>query len=197
MKEFHLSTSGERIGSCAFASAMAVCFGALLVALRGNMGLLITCGAGALLITVLLVISAVSMLKAVCVVDPEKKTVDVKGMPAYTVDVSKAVQLQTLPRKNGQATTRVLVFSDEEDQIVATIPTMFTHKQGMMAEPMAEEMAAALGIAFKRNIPEWEFDKKLYEEHMKQVAEEEREAAKKRREERMRNRINKRKNQMK
>jgi hypothetical protein len=196
MKEFQLSTSSERTVSCAFVAAMAVCFGILLYSLRESMTLMIGCAVATALITVLLAISAVGTVKAACVADTEKKTVEVKGFPSYTVDISKAVQLQTLPRKNGQATTRVLVFSDDDDQIVATIPTMFTFKQGMMAEPMAEEMAAVLGLRFKRNIPEWEFDKKLYEEHQKQVAAEERAAAKERREARMRQRINKRKKEM-
>lgn len=196
MKEFRLSTPGERIVSCAFAAAMAACFGILLYSLRDNTTLLTVCAVATVLITVLLAVSAVGTVKAACVADPEKKTVEVKGFSGYTVDISKAVQLQSLPRKNGQATSRVLVFSDEDDQIVATIPTMFTFKQGMMAEPLAEEMAAALGLRFKRNIPEWEFDKKLYEEHQKQVAAEERAAAKKRREERMRMRIEKRRKDM-
>lgn len=197
MKEFRLSTTSERIVSTLFSVAMIVCFGFLLYALRDKTGLLIMCGLGTLLITVMLVLYVVNVLKAVCIVDPEKKTVEVKSSVSYTVDITGAVLLQTLPKTMGNVTMRSLVFSDEEMNIVASIPTMFTYKQGMMAEPMAEEMAKELGIEFKRNIPEWEFDKKLYQEHQKQVAQEEREAAKKRRQERKERRIRKYKNNMK
>ena len=192
MKTFRLSTPGERITSISFVAAMTVCFGVLLFALRASTGLLIACGLCIALIVGLLGFYVVSVLKAACVVESGKKTVQVKGFPDYTVDVSNAVLVQTLAKKNGQTTNRVIVFSDADENIIATIPTMFTYKQGMMAEPMTEEMAGVLGIEFKRNIPEWEFDKKLYEEHQKQVAAEERAAAKKRRQEKMALRIKKR-----
>lgn len=191
MKEFRLSTPGERIASISFVVVMTICFGALLFALRASTGLLIACGLGVALIVGLLGFYVVSVMKAACIVEPGKKTVQVKGFPNYTVDVSDAVLMQTLPKKNGQTTARVIVFSDAEEKIVATIPTMFTYKQGMMAEPMAEEMAGVLGIEFKRNIPEWEFDKKLYQEHMKEVEAQQRKEAKERRQKRMEQRIRK------
>lgn len=194
MKEFKLSTPSEQTAGMAFSAATIVGFGILLYALRTQLVLMIACGLGMLLISALLVLYVINVRRAVCVVDPANKRVEVKGVVNFGADISKAVLLQTLPQKNGQTTSRVLVFSDEDMQIVATIPTMFTHKQGKMAEPMAEEMAAYLGIEFKRNIPEWEFDKKLYEEHQKQVAAEERAAAKERRQKRIAQRINKRKN---
>lgn len=192
MKEFRLSTPGERVASVFFVIVMTICFGALLVALRERTGLLIACGLGVALIVVLLAFSAISIMKAACIVEPGKKIVQVKGFPDYTVDVSDAVLMQTLPKKNGQSTARVIVFSDAEGKAVATIPTMFTHKQGMMAEPMAEELAGVLGIEFKRNIPEWEFDKKLYQEHMKEVEAQQRKENKERRQKRMEMRIRKR-----
>lgn len=194
MKEFQLSTPKERLAGMVFSGVTIVAFGILLYALRTRIALMIACGLGVLLISVMLVFYVINVRRAVCVADPQNKTIEVKGVANFSADISKAVLLQTLPKKNGQTTSRVLVFSDEEMQIVATVPTMFTYKQGMMAEPMAEEMAAYLGIEFKRNIPKWEFDKKLYEEHQKEVAAEERAAAKKRREKRMAYLINKRKN---
>ncbi len=191
MKEFRLSTSAERIAGVLFSVAAAICFGLLVYALRSQLWLMILCGLGALLIVALLILYVLNALSAACVVDVEHKKVEVKGFPGHTVDVSGAVSLQTLPKSNGQTTMRVLVFSDAEENIVAKIPTMFTFQQGKMAEPVAEEMAKVLGLEFKRNIPEWEFDKKLYEEHMKQVAAEEKAEAKKRRKARMAYRINK------
>lgn len=197
MKEYRLSTLRDRVTGVSYAIGAAICFGLLLYSLRSNTSLLIICGLAVLLIMILLVLYAVNALKAVCIVDLETKMLQVKGVSNYSVDISGAVLLQTQPRKIGQSITRVLVFSDEETNVIVSIPTMFAVRQGMMAEPLAERMAKELGIAFKRNIPEWEFDKKLYQEHQKQVAQEEKEAAKKRRQERMQLRIQKRKDRMK
>ena len=170
MKKFRLSTPAERIAGISFTAVMIICFGVLLYALRGNTGLLIASGLGVLLITVILCIYVVSVLKAACIINAETKIMEVQGLSNYTVDLSNAVLLQTLPRKSAQTTIRVLVFSDADEQIVATVPTMFTHKQGILADPMAKEMAEALGIAFKQNVPEWEYDKEKFKEHQKEEA---------------------------
>ena len=197
MKEFRLSAPRERVASISFSICAIVCFGVLLYALRQNVGLLIACGLAVLLISALLVYYMISVMKAVCIVDTLNKTVEVKGAAHFTVDVSKAVLLQTFAKKNGQSSLRVLVFSDAQEQIVATIPTMFTYKQGALADPMAKEMAESLGIGFKENVPKWEYDKEAFREHRKQEAAEEKAAAKARREQKAKYRIEKRKKNLK
>lgn len=194
MKEFRLSTPGERLASIAFSVLMVICFGGLLFLLRNNLGLLIVCGIATALLTLLLGVYVYNVLRTVCIADPEKKTLTYQGINGKVFDLTNAVQLQTLPKRNGQTVIRTLVFSDEEDMIVAVVPTMFTYRQGMMAEPMAEEMAQVLGIRFKRNVPEWEFDKALYKQHIKEEAEREKAESKARREAKMKHRINKYKN---
>lgn len=181
MKEYRLSTPKERITGIAFSAAAIACFGILLYVLRTQISLLIVCGLCMLLISALLVIYVINVLQAVCIVDTEKKTIEVKGLSGFTADISKAVLLQTVAKKNSQAVLRMLVFSDEQEEIVAVVPTMFTYKQGALAEPMAKEMAKDLGIEFKENIPAWEYDKEAFKEHVKQEEEEERRAAKERR----------------
>lgn len=171
MKKFQLSSPKERIAGIVFSVLIIICFGILLYALRNNTGLLIMCALGAVLLTVLLVFSVISMLKTECIVNATAKTLEVKGFPSYTKDISQAVLLQTLPRKNGHSVTRVLVFTDAEENIIATVPTLYTHKQGMMADPMAKEMAAYLGIAFQANVPAWEYDKEAFKQHQKEEAE--------------------------
>lgn len=195
MKEFRLSTPGERLGSIAFSVLVVLGLGGLLFLLRNNLGLLIVYGIAAALLALLFGVYIYNVLRTVCIVDPEKKTLTYKGINGKVFDLTSAVQLQTLPKRNGQTTIRTLVFSDEEDMIVAVVPTMFTYKQGMMAEPMAEEMAKVLGIRFKRNIPEWEFDKELYKQHIKEEAEQQKAESKARREAKMKYRINKYKNE--
>lgn len=194
MKEFRLSTPGERLASIAFSVLMFIGFGALLFILRDNLGLLIVCGLSTALLALLLGVYIYNVLRTVCIVDPEKKVLTYKGINGKVFDLTSAVQLQTLPKRNGQTVIRTLVFSDEDDMIVAVIPTMFTYRQGKMAEPMAEEMAKVLGIRFKRNIPEWEFDKELYKQHLKDEAAQQKAERKARREAKMKHRINKYKN---
>ena len=194
MKEFRLSTPGERLVSIAFSVLVILGLGGLLFLLRSNLGLLIVCGLAAGLLARLFGVYIYNVLRTVCIVDPEKKQLTYKGINGKVFDLTSAVQLQTLPKRNGQTAIRTLVFSDEDDMIVAVIPTMFTYKQGMMAEPMAEEMAKVLGIRFKRNIPEWEFDKELYKQHIKEEAERQKAESKARRKAKMSHRINKYKN---
>lgn len=193
MKIFRLSTPAERATSAAFVAAVLVAFGLLLYALRNSIGLLIVCGLAIVLISVMLVIYVVNVMKAACVIDTANKTMEVQGMTNYTVDLSNATLLQTIPRKGAQATIRVLVFTDAEDQIIAKVPTMFSFKSGVQAEPMAKEMAKELGIAFKQNVPEWEYDKEKYKEHEKEVAAQQKKEAKERRQKRIQMRINKNK----
>lgn len=173
MKEFQLSTPKERVAGISFSVAMIVAFFVLLFAVRKNTMLLIFTGIGVVLLTATMVFYIVSILKSKCIVDTEKKVLEIKGYPSYTVDVSTAVLLETLPRKSGHAMTRVLVFSDANENVVAVVPTLYTYKQGALADPMAKEMAEALGIEFRRNVPEWQYDKSKYQEHLKEEAEQE------------------------
>lgn len=182
IKEFQLSTKKERILSVCFCIVMIAAMGLLVYALRNNTMLLILCGLFGLLLSVLMIFSVVNMLKGKCIVNAETKTLEVKGSPSYTKDLSSAVLLQTMAKKNSQAMTRVLVFSDAEENVIATIPTLFTSRQGILAEPMAKEMAQFLGIDFQENVPAWEYDKEAYEQHLKDEAEREKAERKERQE---------------
>ena len=195
MKKFPLSTSAERAAGVAFTAAMLALFGLLLYALRANTSMLLVCGLGVGLIGLLLVIYCVSVLKASVMVDSENKLLHVIGVKSYTLDLKDATLLQTFARKNGQTTVRLLVFSNKDEEIVASVPTMYTFRQGIWADPVAKEIAAELGIGFKQNVPDWELDKEKYKEHMKEEAERERKEAKERRTNKMKYRIEKRKNQ--
>ena len=195
MKEFKLSTAAERAAGVAFTAAMLVVFAALLYALRNDTMLLIFSGLGVALISVILIIYCLSVLKAAAIVDRENKQLHVRGVRNASYDLREAVLLQTFARKNGQSTVRLLIFSGNEDQIIATVPTMFTFRQGIWADPVAKEIAAELGIDFKQNVPDWELDKEKYQEHVKEEAAREKAEAKERRKKKMQHRIEKRKNQ--
>lgn len=197
MKEYRLSTPRERITSIAFTAFIAVAFVALLFAVRSSISLLIFCGLGAVLLVGIMSMYAVSACRSRCIVNFADKKVDVVAFPAYSLDISAATQLQALVRKNGQSSLRCLVFSDDNDDIVGVIPTLFTYKQGALAEPLAKEMAADLGIRYKETTPAWEYDKEAFKEYQKQMAEEEKIEREKNRKERMQRRIAKLKNKYK
>ncbi len=184
IKEFPLSTKKERILSVCFCVVMIAAMGLLVYALRNNTMLLILCGLFGLLLAVLMIFSVTTMLKSKCIVNAETKTLEVKGNPSYTKDLSTAVLLQTMAKKNGQAMSRMLVFSDAEETVLAMVPTMYTSRQGVLAEPMAKEMAQFMGIDFQENVPAWEYDKEKYKEHLKE--EEEREKAERKERQEMR-----------
>ena len=193
MKTYRLSTSMERATSMVFVAIALAAFGLLLYSLRNRLGLMIICGIFIAMIAFLLITYVVNAMKAACIIDMTTKTMEVRGLANYTADLSTATLLQTIPQKGAQATIRVLVFSDAEDKIVAKVPTMFSFKSGLQAEPMAKEMAKDLGIDFKQNVPEWEYDKEKYKEHEKEVAAQQKKEAKERRQKRIQMRINKNK----
>lgn len=197
MKEYRLSTPRERITAIAFTAAVAVVFAALIYAVRGTISLLIFCGLAAILLVGIMSMYAISACRSRCVVNFQEKKVDVVAFPSFTLDISSATQLQALVRKNGQSTIRCLVFSDDEDNIVGAVPTLFTYKQGALAEPIAKEMAGDLGIRYKETTPAWEYDKEAFKEYQKQMAEEEKAERETRRQEKMQRRIAKLKNKYK
>ena len=171
MKEFPLSTSKERIAGISFSIFLIFGFGALLYVMRNNTMLLTLSSICAVALTVLFIFYIISITKSTCFVDKEKMTLEVKGFPSYTHDISQAVMLQTVSRRTGQTTTRALVFTDAQEQIIAFVPTLYTFKRGLQAELMAIEMAEYLGIEFHANIPKWEYDKEAYQQHLKEEAE--------------------------
>ena len=193
MKTYRLSTTAERIASVVFVAVVLAAFGLLLYTLRSQIGLMIVSGLAIAMIAFLLITYVVNAMKAACIIDMTTKTMEVRGLANYTADLSTATLLQTIPQKGAQATIRVLVFTDAEDKIVAKVPTMFSFKSGLQAEPMAKEMAKDLGIDFKQNVPEWEYDKEKYKEHEKEVAEQQKREAKERRQKRIQMRMNKKK----
>lgn len=196
MKEFYLSDPKERIGGIAFTAAITVAFALLLYTVRSSLGLLVFCGLCAGLIVAILVFYVISAAKAKAVWDPQTKILDIQGFPSFQTDLSNAVLMQTAARKNGQVTNRVIIFTDAQDNIITTIPTYFTSRQGMMAEPFAKAMAAEMGIPFQQNIPDWEFDDEKYQEHIKEVDAQNKAEAKARREAKMKRRIEKRRQEM-
>lgn len=182
MKTFRLSTDKERIAGIAFSAVATACLLFLLFVLRKDPAILVLTAIGVLIIGLVLGIYVYTVSRASCTADPQAKKLYVKGLRDYALDLNEATTVETIGIKNGHTNTRALIFSNQEGTIVGSMPTMFTSQQGVMAEPMAMELAKALGIEFKANLNPWDYDEKARIEHDKQVTIEEKAAAKKRRE---------------
>ena len=199
MKTFRLSSPTERISSILMTAVMIVGEAALLFAVRNDITILIIAAVFCLLLSAAMVYSTVTTLRASCTFEADGKKLHVTGARKYTLDLSNATMLQTVGVKNGHTMSRILVFSDAEDNIVASVPTVFTANQGVLAEPMAIELAKEMELEFLANVEPWHYDKEKRKEHEKEVALQEKEDAKQRkkaRAERMRHRIEKRRKEM-
>lgn len=181
MKTFRLSTDKERIAGIAFSAVAVVCFAVLLYVLRKDLSILILCAMGVVILTAVLGAYVYVVARASCTPDPQNKLLHVKGLRDYTLDLRNAATLETIAIKNGHVIGRALIFTDAQGAVVGSVPTMFTSRQGVLAEPMAIELAKELGLSFKANLNPWDYDEKARIEHDKQVALEEKEASKARR----------------
>lgn len=177
MKKFELSTPAERITGILFSVIMIAVLVALLFALRHDLTILLLTAAGVVLVVGILVLYVLNVNKAACIPDPQNKILRVEGFQTRTIDLSKAVCLQTVTVKSGHVESRSLVFTNAEGGVVATVPTYFTSNRGVLAEPMAKDLAAELGLEFQANVPAWEYDKEAMELHEKEVAQQEKEEA--------------------
>ena len=199
MKTFRLSSRSERISSILLGSVVLAGEVAMLYALRNDLTIFIMAAVFCLLLSAAMVYSIITTIKASCTYEAEGKKLHVTGARKYTLDLSNATMLQTIGVKNGHTMSRILVFSDAEDNIIASVPTVFTSKQGVWAEPMAIELAQEMGLEFKANVEPWHYDEEKRKEHEKEVALQEKEEAKQRkidRAKKMRYRIEKRRKQM-
>ena len=182
MKKYPLSTSAERTVGILFSFAMIAALALLLYALRGNLTYLLLIGLCVLLVSAILILYVLNVGKAACVYDPQTDSLKVVGFRDYTIDLNKVACIQTIAVKTGQVESRSIAFTDAEGAMVAVVPTYFTSKRGVMAEPMAKQMAADMGIEFQENVPAWEYDDEARKIHDAEVIQQEKEEAKARRE---------------
>lgn len=182
MKKFYLSTPAERTVGIIYSVIMSAVLVLLIFALRNDLTIMLLTAAGVVLVVGVLVLYVLNVSKAACIPDAENKTLRVEGFQERNIDLSNAVCLQTVTVKSGHVEGRKLVFTDAEGNVVATVPTYFTSKRGILAEPMAKELAAALGLEFLANVPEWEYDEEAAKAHDLEVAQQEKEEAKARKE---------------
>lgn len=181
MKTYRLSSPGERIAGTVISALLLLCMAFLLYVLRSDLLALIIVALAALFMGAVLVFYVGNLYKAACTPDPQAKTLAVKGFPDYTADLSGAVTLETTAYKHGPVATRVLVFSDENGEVVITLPTLFTSREGAQAEPLAIALSEDLGLTFQASLEPWEYDKQLRKAHEKEIAQAEKEARREKR----------------
>lgn len=182
MKKYPLSTQSERTTGILFSTVMIAVLVLLLYSLRGDLIILLLVSLCAVLVIGALILYILNVTNACCVYDPQAHSLKVQGFKERTIDLNKVSTLQTIPVKSGQVESRSLAFTDAEGAVVAIVPTYFTSKRGVLAEPMAQQMAADLGLAFQANVPAWEYDEDARKAHDAELEQQEKEEAKARRE---------------
>ena len=170
MKNFRLSSVQERISAVAISVILLSFMSLLLVLLRNDLLSFIICMIASLLVSAGLVFYVMNLFKAACIPHQEDQILEIKGYPGSFVHMNEVVCLETVAVKNGPVTTRTLVFTDANQQVIAAVPSFFTANAGAQAEPMAMELAKVLGISFKASLEPWEYDKQKRREHEKEVA---------------------------
>jgi hypothetical protein len=151
---------------------------------------------GVVMVVGILVLYVLNVSKAACVVEPGSRILKVTGAQTRTIDLTQAACLETIAIKTGHVETRSLMFTDAEGGKIAVIPTYFTSKRGVLAEPMAKELAQALDLEFFENVPLWAYDKEAMKEHEIEVAKQQKEEAKARKEAKMAFRVEKMRKKM-
>lgn len=182
MKKFYLSTPTERTTGIIFSLIMCAALILLLSVIHTSFTVFLLTAICVVMVVGILLLYVLNVAKAACIPDPEKKILTVYGVRERTIDLSQAVQLETIPVKSGQVESRSLAFTDAEGKVVAIIPTYFTSKRGVQSEPMAKELAQVLNLKFKANVPLWEYDEEARKIHDEEVAKQAKEDAKARRE---------------
>lgn len=182
MKKFQLSTQSERIMGITFALVISVVLIGLLFVLREDLTVFLLTASGVVLIVGILALYVLNVSKAACVVDKENNILRVTGFQERTIDLSKVASLQTITVKSGHVESRSLAFADAEGGVVAIVPTYFTSKRGVLAEPMAMELAKELNLEFIANVPAWEYDEEARKAHEIEVEKQEKEDAQRRKE---------------
>ena len=173
MKIHRLSSSVERITAVCICAILILCMAFLVIALSADFLTFVICLLSSLLVCAGLIFYVSNLFKAACIPHAAEKKLEIKGFPDYTLDLSEAVTLQTAPYKNGPGATRTLVFTNDKDEVVASVPTFFTANQGAQAEPLAMDLAQQLGLSFTGTLEPWEYDPEKRKEHLKEAAEKE------------------------
>ena len=185
MKKFYLSTQTDRIMGIGFSLLMSAVMVLLVYALRSNLAIMILTGVLVALILVILAIYVLNVGKAACIIDTQNRVLRIAGAQERTLDLDRIACLQTIPIKSGHIETRSLAFTDSEGDMVAVVPTYFSTKRGVLAEPMAMELAKELNIEFQANVPAWHYDKEARKIHDEEERQKEKEEAKADRERRI------------
>lgn len=177
-KKFSLSSSVDRIVGTAVAVALNLMMVFLIFLLSKDTLSLIIVTVCVVLVAAVLIFYVLNLYNAACTPLPENRKILVHGFPDCTYDLSDAASVQTVSYKSGALATRTIVFCNSADDVVASVPTFFFSRQGVMAEPLAKNIAEALGLTFIPSLPVWEYDKELRKKHEKEVAAKEKESRK-------------------
>lgn len=158
MKIIALSSAKEK--SSAFIIVVLTLLCSLFVLTRpnlepGSMLLLLICCLSALLLLGLYLM----LLAKAAILIVGKEELQINGIGSYRENISAAAAVQTAEACLGPVRSRIICLLDKDGNRVCTINTLFTAKDGVMAEPAAKALAEALGLCFLPSVEEWLYDK--------------------------------------
>jgi hypothetical protein len=174
MKIYRLSSTAERLAAVLISVILILSMILLCCLFSRDAFSLIICALCSVLVSAALIFYVANIMKAAVIPQPDG-ILTVKGIDDTKVNISSAVLLETAALKTGPVATRTLIFRDEAGEVVTSVPAFFTSNQGAQAEPLAMELAEAMGLTFNATLEPWEYDRKLRKQHMKEVALEEKE----------------------
>lgn len=178
MNKHFLSSSADRVAGAAVAAILSLMMVFLVFLLSKNILSLIIITVCVMLVTAVLIFYVLNLYKAACTPLPQEKKLLVYGFPNCIYDLADAVSVQTVSYQSGALATRTLVFYNADNDLIVSVPTFFFSRQGVMAEPVAQKIAAELDLTFVPSLEPWEYDKDLWKQHQAEKAEKEKEARK-------------------
>ncbi|MBQ9685360.1 MAG: hypothetical protein IJV41_02270 [Oscillospiraceae bacterium] len=179
MKEIRLSGRSERITAWLVTALLTALLLFLLRALRNDPSarlLLLLIGLVVLAATLFYLLS---VIRAACIVSDGQ--LEIAGIIRYAQPLDGVSGVRTQGFSSGPVARRSIVLTDEQGRPAYTIPTFFTARGGAMAEPAAQELAAALDLPFAPSLEPWEYDRQARREHRQAMAEAERKQRRERR----------------
>lgn len=166
MKTIRLSSNFEKRSAALLAALIILAL--VFVLTRGGMSvggilvMILCCGLCLTLVVGYLVV----LIRAAIRIDGEDK-LTVCGLGSYSENIGASVAVKTVEVSIGAVKSRAILLLDDNQDKLSMINTFFTAREGVMAEPAAKELAAALGLKFIASLEPWRYDKqekKRYEQ---------------------------------
>lgn len=164
MKTIRLSSPADRRNAWGFAVLLFALIAVVMLTVRFGVGYFILISLCSLFGVAMTAAYLSAVIKAAVRIDGDSH-LRVYGLVSSTEDFSGAVSVKTVPVEMGPIRSRVIALCNSQGEAVCTMSTMFTSREGVMAEPAAMELAELLDLDFQPTVEKWKYDKDAMREH--------------------------------